>query len=95
MEHQLYNPVTNRLERVRTPTVWKTVALSNTGNLWDPGSSKRFRLMKITIQIPEDATISNGAELLVKLQDGSGNDIGIAYRDYLGNSAQVCTKRKA
>jgi len=77
-----FNNATGLLEYARTANVFKSVSLAATGNIWTPASGKKFRLMMIQYQIPEQTTISGGAELTVKLQDGSGNDIGINFVDW-------------
>lgn len=81
-----YNVTTGLIESARTPTTFKSVSLTTTGNLWTPASGKKFRLMSITYQLPEGCTLASAGELTVKLQDGSGNDIGINFIDYLQNT---------
>lgn len=86
MDFMLLNVSTNRYEYQRTPTVFKSVSLTNTGNIWTPTTGTFFRLMWIQVQITENSTLSGGGELTIKLQDGAGNDIGINFIDYLQNN---------
>lgn len=78
-----WNPSTGANEILRTCNVYKAVSLNATGNVWTPATGKKFRILMISYQIPEDCTITSGAELTTKLQDGSGNDIGINFIDWV------------
>lgn len=68
---------TNIYQRKRNVSVFKTVtATSSVGtNIWQPGSGKKFRLMRYMIQATADVATSGGADVDVILKD---NTTGLA-----------------
>lgn len=70
-------------EPLRTPTVFKTVKLTATGNVWTPASGKRFRILHVFWQVTGEATLAAAGDLDVQFQDGAGNNIGIAFTTYV------------
>jgi hypothetical protein len=71
-----------------SPDTFKTVQASASGTtaLWTPTSGKKFRLMKLQIQLPSNATLAAAAVLTVSLLDGA-SDIAITHDFYVGQVA--------
>lgn len=59
--------------KMRAPTVFKTVQATATGNtaVWTPGSGNKFRLLKVFIELTDNASLSAGAVLTISFQDGT------------------------
>lgn len=59
--------------KARTPTVFKTVSATTSGNtaIWTPGTGNKFRLLKLFIQVTDNASLASGAVLTVDIQDSS------------------------
>ena len=66
---QAWNGAT--FDRLRTPTVFKTVTLTAAGNtaLWTPAAGKRFRLMAYSIEVTANAAMAAAGLNEVTLQD--------------------------
>lgn len=75
-------------DRLRVPTVVKTVAATASGNtaLWTPTSGKKFRLQRYRVELSGDATISGGGVLTVKFQDAT-TDVPVAHSVYVPSVA--------
>jgi len=73
---------------VRTPSSFAQASASASGStpLVSPSAGIKFRLMRFKIQVTADATITGGAELTIKLLDGS-TDIGVGHIVYVPASA--------
>ena len=71
-----------------SPDTFKTVQASALGTtaLWTPTSGKKFRLMKLQVQLTSNATIASAAVLTVSLLDGAA-DVGITHDFYVGQTA--------
>jgi hypothetical protein len=59
--------------KMRTPTVFRTVSATASGNtaIWTPGSGNKFRLLKLFIQVTDNASLASGGVLTVDIQDSS------------------------
>jgi hypothetical protein len=57
----------------RTPTVFKTVQATASGNtaVWTPGSGNKFRLLKVFVELTDNASIASGAVVTISFQDSS------------------------
>jgi hypothetical protein len=75
-------------DRLRTPTIVKTVQTAANGStaLWTPTSGKKFRLMRMTVQVSANSTLAARGILTVKLLD-SAADLNITADVYLGQTA--------
>jgi hypothetical protein len=73
---------------IRTPTTFHTVQATASGNtaVWTPTTGKKFRLMRLMVQITGNATITSGAVLTVSFQD-STTATNIAIDSYIPASA--------
>jgi hypothetical protein len=65
--------VSPAISAVRTPSIFKTVQATASGNtaVWTPTSGKKFRLMRIFVQITDNASLASGAVLTVDLRDSN------------------------
>lgn len=75
-------------DRMRTPSVFKTLATSTTGAtaLWTPTAGKKFRVMRYQIGLTGDAARAAAGNVTVKLQD-SATDIGVSAALFVPNAA--------
>jgi len=73
-------PNGNSFTRLRTPTVFKTVATAAAGNtaLWTPALGKKFRIMRWRYTITDNATLAAPGALTVTLFDGAAGATGQA-----------------
>jgi hypothetical protein len=57
----------------RTPTVFKSVQATASGNtaVWTPGTSNKFRLLKLFVQLTYNASLTTGAVFTITFQDGT------------------------
>ena len=68
----------------RTPNVFKTAQATASGNtaLWTPTSGKKFRLLKLYVQVTAAAALASAGVLTITFQDSS-TGIPIAFDVYL------------
>ena len=59
--------------RARTPTVFRTVSATASGNtaVWTPGSGNKFRLLKLFVEVTDNASLAAGGVLTIDIQDSS------------------------
>jgi hypothetical protein len=71
-----------------SPDTFKTVQANASGNtaLWTPTSGKKFRLMKLQVQLTSNSTLAAAGVLTVTFQDGSSG-IPITHDFYVGQVA--------
>lgn len=83
----------NSWDRERTPTTFKTATATASGNtaLWTPTSSKKFRLMRLLIEITGEAATSGGASIDVTLQDAT-SPIGIGFSVFVPGTGVTTTE---
>lgn len=65
--------------RMRTPTVFRTVQASAAGStaLWTPGANNKFRILKVFIDLTDNASLAVAGVLTIQLFDGA-NPLPIA-----------------
>jgi hypothetical protein len=75
------------LQAVRTPSVFKHIATDGTSAprpIWTPASGKKFRLMRIQVQVSANAYITAGAMLNLYFSEGlAGADIGFDFNIWI------------
>jgi hypothetical protein len=78
--------------KARTPTVFKTVSATASGNtaLWTPASGNKFRLLALIVEISNNANLAAGAVLTVKFQD-SAADVGLSFDCFVPTTAVTTT----
>ena len=75
----VWNPGTNNMELLRTPSIYKTLLAAATSNaIWTPAAGKKFRLMGFSIVLSADATLAVAGETVLSLVDNATN-INIAF----------------
>jgi hypothetical protein len=59
--------------KARTATVFKTVQATASGNtaVWTPGSGNKFRLLKVFVELTDNASLSSAGVLTISFQDGT------------------------
>jgi hypothetical protein len=59
--------------KMRAPTVFKTVQATASGNtaVWTPGSGNKFRLLKVFVEVTDNASLASGAVLTISFQDAT------------------------
>lgn len=72
----------------RTPTVFRRIAATATGStaLWTPGTGNKFRLLRLFVEITNDAKAAAAADLVIKLLD-SATDINIDFMCFIPTAA--------
>lgn len=76
----------------RTPTVFKTIQATASGNtaVWTPGTGNKFRLLKLFVQLTDNASLASGAVLTISLQD-STTAMPIAFDVFVPTTAVTTT----
>lgn len=66
--------------KYRTPTVFRTVQASASGNtaVWTPASGNKFRLLKLFVEVTDNAALAAGAVLTINFQDAT-TSINISF----------------
>jgi hypothetical protein len=59
--------------KMRTPTVFRTLSATASGNttIWTPGTGNKFRLLKLFIQVTDNASLTSGGILVIDIQDAT------------------------
>ena len=72
-------------DRQRTPNVFKTAQATASGNtaLWTPASGKKFRLMRLFVQVTANAYLDSGAGVLTVTFQDATTGINLAFDVYL------------
>ena len=72
-------------DRPRTPNVFKTAQATASGNtaLWTPTSGKKFRLMRLFVQVTANAYLDSGAGVLTVTFQDATTGINLAFDVYL------------
>jgi hypothetical protein len=80
------------MQAVAEPNVFKTVQASASGNtaLWTPATGKKFRLMRLIVQIPANVSLAARGVLTISFQDNT-TDISLTFDHYVGQTAPVET----
>jgi len=57
----------------RTPTVFKTAQATASGNtaVWTPGAGNKFRLLKLFVEVTDNASLAAGAVLTIDIRDAN------------------------
>jgi hypothetical protein len=60
-------------DKMRASTVFRTVAATASGNtaIWTPGSGNKFRLLKLFIEVTDNASLAAGGVLTIDIQDAT------------------------
>jgi len=85
---QTQGPGNNSGAMLRTPSIFKTAAATNTGNTaaWTPAAGKKFRLMRYQLELTENATLAVAAVLTIKFQDNV-TDFGFQHDIFVAAAA--------
>jgi hypothetical protein len=72
----------------RAPTVFKTAQATASGNtaVWTPGSGNKFRLLKVFVELTDNASLASGAVLTISFQDAT-TAINIAFDVFVPTTA--------
>jgi|GEM_PF-1601870 len=83
---------TNIYQRKRNVSVFKTItATSSAGTtIWQPGTGKKFRLMRYAIQVTGDVAIGSGGDVDVVLKDNT-TGLAAAFSFYAPSTAATAT----
>lgn len=59
--------------KMRAPTVFKTVQATASGNtvVWTPGTGNKFRILRLFVQVTDNASLSSGAVLTIDFRDAT------------------------
>ncbi len=78
--------------KVRIPTVFKTVQATASGNtaVWTPGTGNKFRILKVMVQVTDNASLAAGAVLTVSFQDNT-TAMPIAFDIFVPTTAVTTT----
>lgn len=77
---------------VRSPNIFKTVQANASGDnaLWTPAGGKKFRLMRLKIDVPANCTLAARGVEVIKLRDAT-TDISVTTDVWLGQTTPVET----
>jgi hypothetical protein len=72
----------------RTPTVFKTVQATASGNtaVWTPGTGNKFRLLKLFVEVTDNASLASGGVLTINFQDAT-TSINISFDVFVPSTA--------
>ena len=76
----------------RAPTVFKTVQATASGNtaVWTPGSGNKFRLLKLFVELTDNASLASGGVLTISFQDAT-TAMPIAFDVFVPTTAVTTT----
>src|SRR6266540_2306850 len=72
----------------RAPNIFKTVSTAAAGDtaLWTPASGKKFRLLKLSVQVTADVAQASGGVLVIALRDAT-TPIGVTFSVFVPSLA--------
>lgn len=75
-------------QQLRTPSVYKTVSATASGNTaaWTPAGGKKFRLMRLGIDVTGNSSTVGGAVIVISFQD-SVADINVTFSVFVPTAA--------
>jgi hypothetical protein len=78
------------MQAVAEPNVFKTAQANANGNtaLWTPAAGKKFRLMRLLVEVPPNCIMAARGVVTISFQDGA-TPINLAFDVWLGQTAPV------